>query len=229
MKFNYIQGVSLPRSGHHLLANMLETIFDESIYCDFYSCCQSIPCKKGKVFQKHHDLQLELKKNIEKHHLIQYRKNPQAQFNAYYRFLQKLYSNGDTIFPVQKKFPYFNNFYHKYFFDNREISDLEKSFDLFVTDHLDYYKAFVTKWIISNSSSNFKLVAYEDLVNDPFNQLKIVVGSFSNIRIDDYKISEAIEHENVTMKHCLKDSPLYQEDFLERYHLTKINAHLNNL
>ena|GEM_PF-5931436 len=50
-----VQGVSLPRSGHHLLADVLEGYFQSPLHCGYDNCCQSIPCAHGRVFQKHHD------------------------------------------------------------------------------------------------------------------------------------------------------------------------------
>ncbi len=82
----------MPRCGHHFLERLLGAAFHGSYeYCDFYvakECCKTVPCKKNaslmgdhtRVFyQKNHDLDLTLPRNINSDlALVQYR-NPVDQ------------------------------------------------------------------------------------------------------------------------------------------------------
>ena len=75
-------GVSIPRSGHHHLASMLQALLgDDLSYCEFYSdaeCCRSVPCTRGGAarvrYQKGHDLDLALPVDLPGvRYLVQYR------------------------------------------------------------------------------------------------------------------------------------------------------------
>ncbi len=75
-------GVSIPRSGHHHLASMLQaSLGDDLSYCEFYSdaeCCRSVPCTRGGAarvrYQKGHDLDLALPVDLPGvRYLVQYR------------------------------------------------------------------------------------------------------------------------------------------------------------
>jgi len=74
--------VSIPRSGHHYLASLLQAVLgDDLAYCEFYSvhdCCRSVPCSVGKAarftYQKGHDLDLTLPVDLPGVlYLVQYR------------------------------------------------------------------------------------------------------------------------------------------------------------
>ena len=67
MASQYLVGVSVPRSGHHFLARLLQAACGERLrYCDFYEtpgCCRQVPCTRAATplhLQKNHDLQLRL-------------------------------------------------------------------------------------------------------------------------------------------------------------------------
>ena len=75
-------GASIPRSGHHFLADMMIGYFGPDLfYCEYYTlsnCCKSVPCtRRGEyrfVFQKNHDRDFLLPDNIkEALYLVQYR------------------------------------------------------------------------------------------------------------------------------------------------------------
>jgi len=75
-------GASIPRSGHHFLAEMMTRYFGpELFYCEYYTlpnCCKSVPCtRRGRhrfIYQKSHDRDFQLPDNIEDAlYLIQYR------------------------------------------------------------------------------------------------------------------------------------------------------------
>jgi hypothetical protein len=75
-------GASIPRSGHHFLADLMTGYFGRDLYyCETYTpanCCKSVPCaKRGDfryIYQKSHDRDFKLPPDIaEALYLIQYR------------------------------------------------------------------------------------------------------------------------------------------------------------
>ena len=56
--------VSFPRSGQHLVEKILKYCCSEHNvefkYCEFYGCCNSIPCVNGNEISKNHDFSLDL-------------------------------------------------------------------------------------------------------------------------------------------------------------------------
>ena len=75
-------GASIPRSGHHFLADMLSAYFGRDLfYCEFYNfpnCCKQVPCtRRGRfnvIYQKSHDRDFTLPGNVERAlYIIQYR------------------------------------------------------------------------------------------------------------------------------------------------------------
>jgi hypothetical protein len=77
-------GVSIPRSGHHFLAKLLENALgDDLAYCEFYSaadCCRQIPCVRRHrsriTYQKNHDMDLAIDPELPGvRYVVQYR-NP---------------------------------------------------------------------------------------------------------------------------------------------------------
>jgi len=121
----YIQCVSIPRSGHHLLVDTLLKYYSGDIdfsinqglkgtnpqnycepiragdfcYCAFYKCCQSVPCAKGTTnCQKNHDLDLDLEYNPEWKYIIQYRAPLQFLTSFYnWRFVSAKIRNYTAV------------------------------------------------------------------------------------------------------------------------------------
>ena len=48
--------ISFPRSGQHVMQRLLNHIYNyygkEFSYCEYYTCCNEIPCKKMFVSKK---------------------------------------------------------------------------------------------------------------------------------------------------------------------------------
>ncbi|MBV9693198.1 MAG: hypothetical protein JO261_05815, partial [Alphaproteobacteria bacterium] len=75
-------GASIPRSGHHFLADMLTRYFGRELYyCESYTpadCCRTVPCtRRGDfrfIYQKSHDRDFRLPADVaDALYLIQYR------------------------------------------------------------------------------------------------------------------------------------------------------------
>lgn len=75
-------GASIPRSGHHFLADMVTGYFGPDLfYCEYYTlpnCCRTVPCtRRGRhrfIYQKSHDRDFTLPSDVaDALYLIQYR------------------------------------------------------------------------------------------------------------------------------------------------------------
>jgi hypothetical protein len=102
-------GASIPRSGHHFLADMLSAYFGRDLfYCEFYNhpnCCRQTPCKRrgrfNVIYQKSHDRDLALPSNIERAlYIVQYRHPvPEALSDRELELVDKL---GRTNLPYRR-------------------------------------------------------------------------------------------------------------------------------
>jgi SAM-dependent methyltransferase len=150
----HVLGVSMPRSGHHLLEMILKnTLGDEFGYCEFYEagCCKSIPCKskdkqvsslRGALFfQKSHDFDLSDPIIVpETFRVVQYRNPVPRSLSNYELYLRNGYE------------------------DNVE------TFCQFLVDEALYFCKFYKRWIETSSPQIFTL-SYEELTTDPFRAL----------------------------------------------------------
>lgn len=134
--------VSFPRSGQHLVEKILKFICKEHnvefTYCEFYGCCNSIPCIKGKEISKNHDFNLDLEINSNIKYVSLYREDIVIQLEAYYRF-----------WIGQNKLKY-------------KYKDLLE----FIKNKVTYYNDFKNKWI-NNKNKNILKVEYYEIINNP--------------------------------------------------------------
>ena len=163
--------VSFPRSGQHLVEKMLKFICKEHdvefTYCEFYTCCNSLPCKKGKEFSKNHDFDLNLEVNNDIKYVCLYREDIILQLEAYYRF-----SIGQTKIKYKYK-------------------DLLK----FIKDKSTYYNDFKSKWINNKSKNILKVEYYEILENPEKISKKIFKHFFSDIKIKNNVFKKLVDIE----------------------------------
>ena len=113
--------ISYPRSGQHLTESVLRYYHKELdipfTYCEFYSCCNTIPCKKGSKFQKNHDFVWDnLKILDESKYIVLYREDMISQLEAHYRF------------------------------DKDKDWDFHRAVS-FIKNNSQYYQRFVSKWV----------------------------------------------------------------------------------
>ena len=163
--------VSFPRSGQHLVEKILKFICKEHdvefTYCEFYTCCNSLPCKKGKEFSKNHDFDLNLEVNNDIKYVCLYREDIILQLEAYYRF-----SIGQTKIKYKYK-------------------DLLK----FIKDKSTYYNDFKSKWINNKSKNILKVEYYEILENPEKISKKIFKHFFSDIKIKNNVFKKLVDIE----------------------------------
>lgn len=154
--------VSFPRSGQHLIESILRYLCESHnipfSYCEFYTCCSQIPCKKESLISKNHDFDLELKIDKNNKYVSLYRNDLILSLESYYRYWIKL-----------KKIE------HKY-------DDLLN----FIINTKDYYHKFTNKWI-KNQKSNILKIGYYDLVSNPVENSKKIFSHFfpDVIQIED--------------------------------------------
>lgn len=112
--------VSIPRSGQHMVAAILEYIVKghdlEYSYCEYYTCCKSFPCKKGSVFLKNHDFPHSTPRvpiSPENKYLVLYRKDPILQLEAIARYHNKK-TLPDMVSVMKDRRPMYDQFVEKW-------------------------------------------------------------------------------------------------------------------
>lgn len=182
--------ISFPRSGQHLIERLLKHIYNyygkEFSYCEYYSCCNKIPCEKKCLFQKNHDLELNLNLKLGEKFLILYRKNKIYQLESYFRY--------KIIFGTEK---FNSNIDYK----NKTIfNELIK----FIKENSKYYDGFVNKYIKSNKFKEALIINYDDFLSknkDCIKQIILLLNltNSENIDLDIENIVntfEKIEYKN---------------------------------
>ncbi len=138
----YISGISWPRSGHHLLVNVVQSYFgQEFAYCEFYTpvdCCKKSPCIRTPMvkFSKNHDFGSKTGFTKGTPYLVQYRSFVPSIVSAFEMYVQ----NGQP--------------------------DTPESFRIFAKHHTTRYNEFLTKWTFGPNSPKEKLlISYELLTS----------------------------------------------------------------
>ena len=159
MQFQY---VSLPRSGHHLVAELLRDYFvvEDYGYCEYYGCCQTRPCahpdNQARTYQlqKSHDLALA---------------DPDREPQLVY--------GPDQRYIIQVRTPVTATVsdYHLWIREQRYTHNL-LWWAYFVYYRQPYYKKFLHKWVLDIASGeNVLWVHYDWFVTDPAGQLERII------------------------------------------------------
>lgn len=145
---NKLIGISIPRSGHHLLARLLSSALNEkSFYCEWYGnadCCRRFPCNRTNdehnvKFQKNHDFDFTVPTDLPKvTYIVQYRP-PLPVVLSQLRLIEK----------------------HPYFLGN--IVESACYLELFLAEWAVYYISFLNKWTGVGAVE----INYIDLVRAP--------------------------------------------------------------
>lgn len=139
--------ISFPRSGQHLLQSILNYIFInnnlEYSFCEYYSCCNSVPCKFKRIICKNHDINLDYKILPSEKYVVLYRNDMILQLEAYYRHRIKEnkleYKYHDLIKFIKEKSKYYSNFKDKWIDKNYDNVLKIEYYDL-VTNTVDCIK-----------------------------------------------------------------------------------------
>jgi tetratricopeptide (TPR) repeat protein len=144
----FLLGVSIPRSGHHFLATLLEQALGADIrYCEYYSkddCCKDVPCSRARqhrvTYQKNHDMELTLDTNLPGvSYLVQFREPIPA-----------VVSDRELFAAVY----------------GSQLAADRAQYLLFLAEKAAHYTRFYDKWVRPARASAF-MVKYEQLRDDP--------------------------------------------------------------
>lgn len=181
--------ISFPRSGQNLLHRLLKHIYKyyhlSYTYCEFYDCCNHVPCLQKKQFQKNHDFDLKLDIHKNDKLFVLYRGNKISQLEAFFRY------------HYSKKYPNVNINYNNPAIFNDLIQ--------FIHNHSHYYDGFMKKYIYTNKYHNALFIEYDDFIHNHKNYIKKIIMYLNlpihheNIDVDVQNIIdhfETIEYKN---------------------------------
>jgi tetratricopeptide (TPR) repeat protein len=168
----HLIGVSIPRSGHHFLVDLLRTLLpDDFRYCEFYAaddCCRRVPCTRhgnARVFyQKHHDLDLSL---------------PTALTGVRY--------------VIQVRDPVMSTLSDREHIARHEGEKRATDRDEFLVwlgQKAAYYERFFEKWVLPRAGERI-VIDYDDLLAQPAHVLRRLTTA-CGVDIDDERIVDAV-------------------------------------
>lgn len=204
--------ISVPRSGQNLIKDSLNYYLDllntKFNYCEHYTCCNSIPCKKNilNTFHKNHDFNICTQNSIKLYknnkYLFLYRKLLLEQIEAHFRFDKLGYKNSKN----------------KIDYNNKEnLQELKN----FIFTWKNYYSEIYNKYL-SYNDSNILHIEYYDLIYNFFENFKKILYFFE-IEINDEFIKLTMLHvKPLNIDKIYKNSTYYDE--LNKY----INYHIKN-
>jgi hypothetical protein len=197
-------GASIPRSGHHFLADMMTAYYGGDIYyCEYYtlpSCCRALPCtRRGAhkvIYQKSHDRDFKLASDVaEALYLIQYRHPVPEALSDRELDLQDGLGRPSLIYR-RTRAGYLN----------------------WLAGKAIYYRRFHDKWIVPKLSNAIYL-DYPALAAEPKRFLKMIVEQTTGAA-DDARLDEAIDksrspHSKASFKpRVISESPYFDSDLL---------------
>ena len=197
-------GASIPRSGHHFLADMMTAYYGEDIYyCEYYtlpSCCRALPCtRRGAhkvIYQKSHDRDFQLASDVaEALYLIQYRHPVPEALSDRELDLQDGLGRPSLIYR-RTRAGYLN----------------------WLAGKAIYYRRFHDKWIVPKLQNAIYL-DYPALAAEPRKFLKTIVERTTGVA-DDARLDEAIEksrspRSSASFKpRVISESPYFDADLL---------------
>lgn len=146
-------GVSMPRSGHHFAARLLQALYrDDLFYCERYhetDCCQAVPCAlrgaRPVTYQKSHDFDLDVPADIaDATYLIQHRAPVPLLLSARERYARMQYTGAY----------------------GEAIGSDRGEYAVWLGRQAEYYAAFSRRWLAS-PPRNSVVLDYSALATDP--------------------------------------------------------------
>jgi hypothetical protein len=199
--------ISFPRSGQHLTERLIETICEyfgkEFRYCDFYRCCNSVPCKKNSNFLKNHDFRLDLKipENYKK--IVLYRTCKIEQLESFFRFFK-----SDKTKLIIDKNKWIENRNELSVFDYKNDKDSYDKLIDFINSVSKYYNEFVEKWV-NTHNPNTLILTYSEIISDHVRYVDKLI-TFMEIPHDDTDVINILnKFEKIEYKYQL-DPELYK-------------------
>ena len=216
-----IECVCFPRSGHHVLANVLFKYFSGNIdfmefygdqtrvLCnkvisagDFYYCacdahCNNFPCiDKRTNFQKHHDYNLELGMKDGFKYILMYRDPLETLVSLYNYHLKKPYD---------------------YFFGEK-VEDTSEGWEFFAKLAIEYWKGFIDKWIFEKNinDGDVLFIDYTEIIGRPFSTFFNIIRFIApDEKVDTKLLREAIIKMNISRKSDVRKFKYYNKSFFD--------------
>ena len=197
-------GASIPRSGHHFLADMMKAYYrDDLYYCEYYTlptCCRTVPCtRRGGhriIYQKSHDRDFALPPDVaDALYLIQYRQPvPEAL--------------SDRELELQDKLGRPNLSYRM----------THAGYVNWLAGKAIYYRKFHDKWM-SRRLSNAIYLDYAELAGNARTFLKAIVerttGAADDRRLDMVVEKTRTPRSNASFKpRVISESPYFDKNLL---------------
>jgi len=183
----HVQGVSFPRSGHHLLVDFLQHYFAcRFVYCEYYHTCHQLPCANpANNLQKNHDFDLNLPTDGAGDYLLQYRHPLYAVTSNYFLHLSGEPHRGEPFEAGKEPIRIWHEF---------AVRDVE------------WWKVWMRKWILGNDNPRVWTLAYEDLLHHPVEMLSAAAEYLCpSHTADRQRVEFLVEQLQVRAKHALTD------------------------
>jgi len=138
--------VTFPRSGHHLVVDILQKYYGEEMrYCEMYSHCSRVWCTDSSTtHQKTHDFGLDVPTDLDVRYIIQIRNAEDAIASWYKSAIIANWTN--------------------------------QNWKSFLENGLSFRKRFLDKWIYGPTGHSITIVTYENLIADPLKEIKSIIG-----------------------------------------------------
>ncbi len=163
------EAITFPRSGHHLLKNILEHYFDGSLHhCSVHEDPADLRLGVHPLtnFQKNHDFELDTDIAYDRKYLVQVR-NPIDAVESWIRLIQRV-GTGEPILPDYTVW---------------QLVSLSK---------LRYWINFVEKWVYT-FVPNRLVVSYHDLLNRPESAVTSVIQHLrGKAEVNGSRLAEAL-------------------------------------
>ena len=168
----HLIGVSIPRSGHHFLVDLLRTLLpDDFRYCEFYAqsdCCRAVPCTRPSAasifYQKHHDLDLALPTALAGVRWVVQVRDP----------VMSTLSDREHIVRLETE---------------ARAADRDE-YVVWLGKKAYYYERFFEKWVLPGAADRV-VIDYDDLVAQPAHALRRLT-TFCDVAVDDERIMDAV-------------------------------------
>ncbi len=205
-----IQCVSMPRSGHHLLAGLLLAYFNEDgtgkgkrlSYCNYYDCCQHRPCNKDKPPATASTLEINLQKSHDEYLLFGNNQfEPELEISTKAKYLIQIRDPIPGTVSVYKLALSRRKKTRKYQTEEgwttvQLVPDkLKYGWPAISVRQLQYRKRFLEKWVLHNplvDSDNSYILDYDTFVASPQKKLQEIITFLSPAEDIDTSCLETI-------------------------------------
>lgn len=164
------EALCFPRSGHHLLKNILEHYLGGAMnYCSVHEDEESkrIGAHPLTNFQKNHDFDLKWPITDDRRYLVQTR-DPIDAIESWFHLEQRMGKTGAT----RPEYEVWRNY---------------------IAGKLDYWRGFVDKWIYSYIPNRL-VVSYADLLHRPESTVTSVIQHLqAKAEVDAKKLNDALD------------------------------------